>query len=158
MPDNFLEINRYFALTSYCNTIGQSNNALSILVFSLAGKRSCYILNFSSIGWQKKITNTDRNHFASSYENRSNRLNHNKHILAANLLIHLFEYESESCDHGFRSDVRVLTRHEPSCELSFQCQLNSCHLSCQISVQFMYHFTWRKQDPSSRKILWGEQL
>ena len=99
-----------------------------------------------------KITNTDRNHFASPYENRSNRLNHNKHILAANLLIHLFEYESESCDHGFRSDVRVLTRHEPSCELSFQCQLNFCHLSCQISVQFMYHFTWRKQDPSSRKI------
>ena len=34
MPDNFLEINRYFALTSYCNTIGQSNNAFSILVFS----------------------------------------------------------------------------------------------------------------------------
>ena len=27
MPENFLEINRYFALTSYCNTIGQSNNA-----------------------------------------------------------------------------------------------------------------------------------
>ena len=24
MPGNFLEINRYFALTSYCNTIGQS--------------------------------------------------------------------------------------------------------------------------------------
>ena len=22
MPENFLEINRYFALTSYCNTIG----------------------------------------------------------------------------------------------------------------------------------------
>ena len=30
MPENFLEINRYFALTSYCNTIGQSNNAFSI--------------------------------------------------------------------------------------------------------------------------------
>ena len=30
-----LEINRYFALTSYCNTIGQSNNASSILGFSL---------------------------------------------------------------------------------------------------------------------------
>ena len=26
-------INRYFALTSYCNTIGQSNNAFSILGF-----------------------------------------------------------------------------------------------------------------------------
>ena len=33
MPENFLEINRYFALTSYCNTIGQSNNAFSILGF-----------------------------------------------------------------------------------------------------------------------------
>ena len=27
MPENFLEINRYFALTSYCNTIAQWNNA-----------------------------------------------------------------------------------------------------------------------------------
>ena len=33
MPENFLEINRYFALTSYCNTIGQSNYAFSILGF-----------------------------------------------------------------------------------------------------------------------------
>ena len=33
MPENFLEINRYFALTSYHNTIGQSNNAFSILGF-----------------------------------------------------------------------------------------------------------------------------
>ena len=33
MPENFLEINRYFALTSYCNTIGQSNNDFSILGF-----------------------------------------------------------------------------------------------------------------------------
>ena len=30
MPENFLEINRYFALTSYCNTIGQSNNVFSL--------------------------------------------------------------------------------------------------------------------------------
>ena len=36
-PQNFLETNRYFALTSYCNTIGQSNNGFSILGFSLAG-------------------------------------------------------------------------------------------------------------------------
>ena len=46
MPENFLEINRYFALTSYCNTIGQSNNAFSILGFSLAGNEesmfSCF--------------------------------------------------------------------------------------------------------------------
>ena len=50
-PKNFLEINRYFALTSYCNTIGQSNNAFSILGFSLAGKRRVHVLIFSSIGW-----------------------------------------------------------------------------------------------------------
>ena len=31
MPVNFREINRY-VLTSYCNTIGQSNNASSILL------------------------------------------------------------------------------------------------------------------------------
>ena len=30
MPKNFLEIKQYFAFTSYCNTIGQSNNAFSI--------------------------------------------------------------------------------------------------------------------------------
>ena len=34
IPENFLEINRYFALTSYSNTIGQSNNTFSILGFS----------------------------------------------------------------------------------------------------------------------------
>ena len=57
-PKNFLEINRYFTLTSYCNTIGQSNNALSILGFSLAGKLII------------QITNTYRNHFSRSYKNR----------------------------------------------------------------------------------------
>ena len=51
MLENFLEINRYFALTSYCNTIGQSNDAFSILGFSLAGKRRGHVLIFSSIGW-----------------------------------------------------------------------------------------------------------
>ena len=45
-PKNFLEI----ALTSYCNTIGQSNNAFSILGFFLAGKRRVHVLFFSSIG------------------------------------------------------------------------------------------------------------
>ena len=45
-PKNFLEI----ALTSYCNTIGQSNNAFSVLGFSLAGKRRVRVLIFSSIG------------------------------------------------------------------------------------------------------------
>ena len=46
-PKNFPEI----TLTSYYNTIGQSNNAFSILGFSLAGKRRVHVLFFSSIGW-----------------------------------------------------------------------------------------------------------
>ena len=50
MPENFLEIIRYFALTSYCNTIGQSNSEFSILGFSLARKRRGHVLIFSSIG------------------------------------------------------------------------------------------------------------
>ena len=45
------KINRYFALTSYCNAIGQSNNPVSILGFSLAGERRVHVLIFSSIGW-----------------------------------------------------------------------------------------------------------
>ena len=44
MPENFLDTNQHFALTSYCNTIGQSNNAFSILGFSLAGKRRGLVL------------------------------------------------------------------------------------------------------------------
>ena len=69
-PKNFLEINRYFALTSYRNTIGQSNNAFFILRFSLAGKRGVYAWSF--MHWViKQITNTYRNHFSRSYENRS---------------------------------------------------------------------------------------
>ena len=48
--ENFLEHNRYFALTSYCNTIGSSNNAFSILGLSLAGKRRVHVLIFSFIG------------------------------------------------------------------------------------------------------------
>ena len=50
IPENFLKINRYFTLTSYCNKIGQSNNAFSILGFSLAGKRRVRVLIFSSLG------------------------------------------------------------------------------------------------------------
>ena len=50
VPENLLEINQYFALMSYCNMIGQSNNAFSILGFSLVGKRRGHVLIFSSIG------------------------------------------------------------------------------------------------------------
>ena len=76
-PENFLEINRFFALTSYCNTIDQSNNAFSILGFSLAGKRSdrvffAFFFFHLFIHWLiKQITITYRNHFSRSYENRS---------------------------------------------------------------------------------------
>ena len=57
MPENFLEINRYFALTSYCNTIGQSNNAFSILgFFGRKTKSPCFDL---FIHWLiKQITKT----------------------------------------------------------------------------------------------------
>ena len=43
-------IKQYFALTSYCNTIGQSNNSFCLLGFSLAGKRRVHVSIFSSIG------------------------------------------------------------------------------------------------------------
>ena len=58
VPENFLEINRYFALTSYCNTIGQSRNGFSIVGFLGGGgtKRPCFDL---FIHWLiKQITNT----------------------------------------------------------------------------------------------------
>ena len=51
MPKNSLDINQYFALMSYCNMIGQSNNPFSISGNSLAGKRRSYVWIFSSIGW-----------------------------------------------------------------------------------------------------------
>ena len=46
MPENFLEINWYFAFMSYCNTIGQLNNAFYILGFSLAEKQRGHVLTF----------------------------------------------------------------------------------------------------------------
>ena len=74
-PKNFLEINRYFALTSYSNTIGHSNNAFSILGFSLSGKvqspSPCFDL---FIHWLiKQTTNTYiyRNHFSRSSKNHT---------------------------------------------------------------------------------------
>ena len=56
MPENFLEINRYFALTSYCNTIGQSNNSFSILWFSLAEKQRVHVWSFYPLA---DITNNE---------------------------------------------------------------------------------------------------
>ena len=60
MSEKFVEINRYFALTSYmyCNTIGQSNNAFAILgyFFGAKTKRPCFDL---FIHWLiKQTTNT----------------------------------------------------------------------------------------------------
>ena len=46
MPENFLEINQYFVLTSYCNTIGQLNKAFSILGFSLAENEEAMLWSF----------------------------------------------------------------------------------------------------------------
>ena len=43
MPKNVLEINRYFALTSYCDTIDQSINAFSILGFSVEPENEEYM-------------------------------------------------------------------------------------------------------------------
>ena len=73
MLENFLEVNGYFALTSYCNTIGQSNNAFSSwhirVFFGGKTKGPCFDL---FIHWlMKQMTNTYRNHFSRSYENRS---------------------------------------------------------------------------------------
>ena len=56
MPENFLELNRYFALTSYCNTIVQSNNASSILGFSSAENLRVQVLTFQPL---TDITNNE---------------------------------------------------------------------------------------------------
>ena len=74
MPENFLEISRHFALTSCCNTIGQSKDALFHIRVFFGGKtKSPYFDLF--IHWLiKQIMNTHRNHFSRSYENRSIRV------------------------------------------------------------------------------------
>ena len=85
MPDNFQEINRYFALTSYCNTIGQSNYAFSILRFSLAGKRKVHVLIFSFTGWKLVfilVFNTDARSltFRSSIKRQVETFPHSNHL------------------------------------------------------------------------------
>ena len=72
MLENFLEINRYFALTSYCNMIGQSNNAFSILGFSLAENEEAMFWSFHPFADKtNNRTNTYWNYFSRLYENRS---------------------------------------------------------------------------------------
>ena len=70
-PKNFLEINRYFAVTSYCNTIGQSNNAWVFFGVLFGGKTKSLCFDLFIHWLMKQITNTDRNYFSRSYENRS---------------------------------------------------------------------------------------
>ena len=73
MPKKFLEINRYFAMTSYCNSIGQWNSAFSILEF-FGGelKRLCFdLFIYSPIKQKKEKMNAYQNHFSRSFENRS---------------------------------------------------------------------------------------
>ena len=85
MPENFLEINRYFALTSYCNTIGQSNYAFSILRFSFAEKRKVHVLIFSFTGWKLVfilVFNTDARSltFRSSIKRQVETFPHSNHL------------------------------------------------------------------------------
>ena len=56
MPENFLEINGYFALTSYCKTIGQSNSAFSILGFFPLFNRPSYISLAVSLRMRRVLT------------------------------------------------------------------------------------------------------
>ena len=61
MPENFLEINPYFAVTSYCNTIGQ-------VFFGGKTKKPRFDL---FIHWLiKQIKKTYRIQFSRSHENR----------------------------------------------------------------------------------------
>ena len=78
-PGNVLEINPYFALTSCCNTIDQSNNAFLILnrVFFCRKMKSPHFDLF--IHWLiKQMTNTYRNYFSRSYKNLSKSHVYNK--------------------------------------------------------------------------------
>ena len=68
MPENFLEINRYFALTSYCNTIGQSSYAFSILWFLWGENEEAMFWSFHP--WADK-TNNEHVPRSRSYENHS---------------------------------------------------------------------------------------
>ena len=93
----------YLALTSYYKTIGQSNNASSIIGFSLAGKRRVYILIFFIHWLIKQITNTYRNHFSRSYKNRSIKKILNKfHHRALTMIMFcwFWRQNSKSCKVG----------------------------------------------------------
>ena len=67
-PKNFLEINRYFALTSYCNTISQSNYAFSILWFLWGENEEAMFWSFHPLADK---TNNEHVPRSRSYENHS---------------------------------------------------------------------------------------
>ena len=68
IPKNFLEINRYFALMSYCNTIGQSNYAFSILGFLWRENEETMFWSFHPLADK---TNNEHLQRSRSYENHS---------------------------------------------------------------------------------------
>ena len=71
IPENYLEINRYFALTSYCNTIGQSINTFSILGFLWRKNEEAMFWSFHPLADKTNNERKLRNYFSWSYENRS---------------------------------------------------------------------------------------
>ena len=68
IPENLLEINRYFALTSYCNTIGQSNYAFSILGFLWRENKEAMFWSFHPLADKSNNEHLPR---SRSYENHS---------------------------------------------------------------------------------------
>ena len=65
-PENFLEINRYFALTLYCNTISQSSYAFSILGFLWRENEEAMFWSFHPLADE-----SNNEHGSRSYENHS---------------------------------------------------------------------------------------
>ena len=66
IPENFLEINRYFALTSYCNTISQLNYAFSILGFLWRENEEAMFWSFHPLADKSNNEHLPR---SRSYEN-----------------------------------------------------------------------------------------
>ena len=127
---NFLEINRYFAFTLYCNTIGQSNNTFPILGFSFAGNEESMFWSFHPLAY-KTITNTYQNYFSRSYENRSTTEKQRKPRNGEVIFI------APCCDGvlAFKSVDEV-----------FECAVLSCVLSwCSTVVTLWLSSGWKKK-------------
>ena len=69
IPENFLEINRYYALTSYCNTIGQPSYAFSILGFLWRENEEAMFWSFHPLADKSNNEHLPR---SRSYENHCN--------------------------------------------------------------------------------------